>query len=426
MRETRPGRPPPSFWTSTAAFALSGVLLLSGCYSAGITAAQHGDAARLQGVLDRPNHNGEDIQGLIGWASYGNCPICVEELIRAGARPTSNQLASAAKRGQKKICRILIDNGADPQEAIDYLDEGAVRTKGAWSDEHKAAAELVRGLVAERARPVPSTAPSTTAVTAPTPATLVPAFHSSEHPDDYALIIGIEKYADLPAATYAENDARTMTAFVEALGVPARNVVTLTGARATRSGIAKQLEGWLANNATADSTVYFYYSGHGAPDPVKGQAYLVPVDGDPQYLEETGYPLSRVYEKLGALKAKRVVAMLDSCFSGAGGRSVLMKGARPLVNHLDTAPSGENGRLTVLAAAGGDQISGVSEENAHGLFTYHLLNGLNGAAQDASGRVTVQSLFAYLKPRVMDEAHRANRQQTPLLTGGAAPDILLH
>ena len=42
--------------------------------------------------------------------------------------------------------------------------------------------------------------------------------------------------------------------------------------------------------AGEDSTVYFYYSGHGAPDLKTGQAYLVPWDGDAQFLKDTALP----------------------------------------------------------------------------------------------------------------------------------------
>ncbi|GAG12905.1 unnamed protein product, partial [marine sediment metagenome] len=38
---------------------------------------------------------------------------------------------------------------------------------------------------------------------------------------------------------------------------------------------------------------------------------------------------------------------------------------------------------------------------------------LNGAAKDSQGRVTVKSLYRYLKPKVQDEARLQNREQTP-------------
>ncbi|MCX5795127.1 MAG: caspase family protein [Elusimicrobia bacterium] len=246
-----------------------------------------------------------------------------------------------------------------------------------------------------------------------------PAYHSAARPDDYAVVVGIERYADLPEARFAVRDAQAVREHLKALGLPERNIVLLTGERASKAGLAKNLETWLVNNVKEDSTVFFYYSGHGAPEPATGQAYLVPFDGDPQYLSDTAYPLKRLYQKLGELKVKRVVVALDACFSGAGGRSVLAKGIKPLVSKvvLDVPAQG---KLVALSASAAAQVSGTSEEQGHGLFTYYLLKGLNGAAQTAGSGVTVRSLFDYLSPNVQDEARRQNREQTPQLQGQAA------
>ena len=42
-------------------------------------------------------------------------------------------------------------------------------------------------------------------------------------------------------------------------------------------------------------------------------------------------PLAQVLKQLSETPAKQVLALVDTCFSGAGGRSVLPAGARPLV-----------------------------------------------------------------------------------------------
>ncbi|UPT73029.1 MAG: caspase family protein [Elusimicrobiota bacterium] len=254
-------------------------------------------------------------------------------------------------------------------------------------------------------------------------AVFVPKFIQPPSTDDYAVIVGIENYADVPAAKYAERDAAAVKSFVQAMGVPDRNIMTLTGTRATRTGLVKAFEAWLPNNVSENSRVIVFYSGHGAPDAKTKQAYLVPSDGDPQYLAETGYPLDRLYEKLGKLKAKQVLVALDSCFSGAGGRSVLAKGTRPLVGKMDLAPNAGS-KVAVLSASGGDQISGSNEDAGYGTFTYNLLTGLNGAAKNAQGQVTLQSLYDYVKPKVQDEARRANREQTPQLQS-ASPDSFI-
>ncbi|MBW1848999.1 MAG: caspase family protein, partial [Deltaproteobacteria bacterium] len=135
---------------------------------------------------------------------------------------------------------------------------------------------------------------------------------------------------------FADHDARIMAEYLtKVMGYPEENIVTLINDRALKSDLEKYLGKWLHNNVEKDSSVFIYYSGHGAPNPKTGDAYLVPYDGDPSFIEETGYPLKRLYAKLDKLPAREIIVVLDSCFSGAGGRSVLAKGARPLVMNMD-------------------------------------------------------------------------------------------
>jgi uncharacterized caspase-like protein len=239
-----------------------------------------------------------------------------------------------------------------------------------------------------------------------------PAYKAAEDPSRFALVIGVERYESLPAADFAERDARAVRAHLLALGYPERNVILLLGAQATKTGIEKYLESWLPRNVKDDSKVFVYFSGHGAPDPESQQAYLVPWDGDAKFLDTTGYPLKRLYEKLNALKAQQVLVAMDSCFSGAGGRSVLAKGTRPLVSRIDTGAS-DLGKVVVLAAAGPEEVTGTAAGQGHGLFTYYLLKGLN----DRHGRSTAKDLYGLVLPEVQDAARRDNRDQTPQLMG---------
>ena len=262
-----------------------------------------------------------------------------------------------------------------------------------------------------RAHPL-AAAPAAVAAAAP-PSSDVdsPSYHAAERPDDLAVVVGIEHYSDLPQASFAERDAQAFAAHARALGVPQRNIVLLTGQKAGRAAFEKYIDEWLPRLVKVQSRVYFYFSGHGAPDVKTGQAYLIPWDGDANFLNSTAYPLRRLYEKLGALSAKEVLVVLDSCFSGAGGRSVLATGARPLVTKVDIGAV--SGRVTVLAASAPDEIAGALDEQGHGAFTYFLLKGLNGAAKEFS----VGGLQSYVTPRLQDEARRLNRDQTPQLLG---------
>ncbi|MDH4163165.1 MAG: caspase family protein [Nitrospirota bacterium] len=249
----------------------------------------------------------------------------------------------------------------------------------------------------------------------------IPQVQVKKRKDAYAIVIGIEEYRQkLPRADFAANDAQTMAGYlINVLGYPEENVITLINDRALKSDMEKYFEQWLTNNVEPQSSVFIYYSGHGAPDPKSGSAYLVPYDGDPTFIKQTGYSLKRMYDVLNKLQNKETIVALDSCFSGAGGRSVLAKGSRPLVMNLKTtAPLAKS--VVVLSASSGDQISSSYDDKGHGLFTYFLLKGIKEEdVVGQNGSLNVKDLFSYLKPQVSRISRKIfNNEQTPQLYQG--------
>jgi hypothetical protein len=259
----------------------------------------------------------------------------------------------------------------------------------------------------ENAKPVPvsSTSSLKSDVDSPT-------YALSAAQDNYAVVVGIQKYENVSDAEFAVNDARAMRRHLLALGFPDQNITFLTDSQATKSGIDKYVAGWLPDHASKKSKIFFYFSGHGANDPVSHQAYLVPWDGDPSFLSATGYSISHLYRQLNKIKAGRLIVVLDSCFSGEGPRSVMAKGLRPLVQQVDMGPA-SLGEIAGLAAAGPEQIEGVIPEEGHGILTYYLLKGLNRS----QGVGKLNEIYHYIEPRVEDVARSEGRVQTPQLMG---------
>ena len=249
----------------------------------------------------------------------------------------------------------------------------------------------------------------------------LPAIKAKPNKNAYAIVIGIEQYRQkLPKADYAVADAKTMTEYLtKVMGYPEENVVTLLNDRALKSDMEKYFEKWLWNNVEKDGSVFIYYSGHGAPNPKTADAYLVPYDGDPSFIDQTGYSLKRLYDNLGKLQAKEIIVALDSCFSGAGGRSVIAKGARPLVMNLEQDIKLSK-NMIVMSASSGDQISSTYDEKGHGLFTYFMLKGIkNEDVVKQDGSIKMEDLFGYIKPQVERIARKQyNNEQTPQLVGG--------
>jgi hypothetical protein len=365
--------------------------------------------------------------------------------------PAPREIHQAARQGSVRSLEALLDAGGDPDARLAKSDDpatggktplmaaveadnlGAVRlllrrgarveaqndigmTAAAYALHYHAGEGVVEALrdaalKAKGAAPKPARPAPSSDIDAPSP-------RGAGRTLDYALVVGIEDYESLPKAAYGLRDARTVRRHLEALGVPPGHITLLEGPAAAGAKLRDALRR-LPRGVTRDSTVFVYYAGLGTPDPVTGDPYLVPWDAEPLFLTASAYPLKELYAELAGLKARRVFVALDTCFSGAGGRSVLAKGARPLVAWTAVSvPAG----LTVFAAATGGELSGTLDEQAHGIFTYHFLKGLSGArgAMDGTGVMTPRSLFDYLKPLVQDDARRQDREQTPRLLGDDA------
>lgn len=383
-----------------AAVLLGAVLCVAGCGSSVHRAARSNNAAAIRNLaaagadLDAPM-DPFDRWIPIEMAAFGGHKDALLALLDGGAKPELGKNRSEVERRHPELVKLIEDRAASGKSPAAAPRTQPGNLDDAGYDRMRAAA----GMAPEKRGPVSDVDN--------------PSKKAAERPDDFALVIGVEEYQSLPKADYGVRDAQTVRKHLEAQGFPARNIISLEGSQATGNKFKSYLEEWLPLNVKPTSTLFVYYSGHGAPDPQTGDAYLVPWDGDATFLKSTAYPLKKFYADLSKTKAKRVLVALDACFSGAGGRSVLAQGARPLVAKVADVPVGE--RVTVLAAASGEEITGSLNEQGHGMFTYFLLKGL------VEGKKTARELHEYLSPRVQDEARRQNRQQSPALIGKDVP-----
>ncbi|NQV82166.1 MAG: SH3 domain-containing protein [Alphaproteobacteria bacterium] len=247
-----------------------------------------------------------------------------------------------------------------------------------------------------------------------------------------AVIIGNRRYVgDIPEVTYAHNDADALKRHViETLGYRDGNIIDLRDATladfnrvfGTERNRRATLANWI-REGRSDVTVF--YSGHGVPGLNDRRGYLLPVDGDPNLAELTGYSLDTLLTNLAELPARSVQIFLDACFSGssAGGSLLRATSGIGLSAALpDAPPSG----VVVITAASGDQVASWDDDARQGLFTHHLLAALNGVADggrwgNSDGRVTLGEVKTYLDDEMTFQARkRFNREQTANVTGGTA------
>jgi len=238
--------------------------------------------------------------------------------------------------------------------------------------------------------------------------------------DAVAIIIGIQDYKRVPKAEFANEDARSFYDYARrGLGIKAENIKMLLDADADYAEILKAFSNWLPLKVNKDRTeAYVFFSGHGLPSD-DGKLYFLPYEVDKDLLVRTAVGQKEVVSALQAAKPKSVTMFIDSCYSGqTRGGETLLASARPIAIKIDESAYPEN--FTVISASANSQISSSSPDLKHGIFSYYLMKGMEGDAdQNGDGKITHGEMQSFLADKVPRHAMKANRKQDPQLVGDA-------
>ena len=231
----------------------------------------------------------------------------------------------------------------------------------------------------------------------------------------FAVIIGNEQYAEDVTVPYAGHDAKIFKEYVlRTFGVPEKQINYIENAGLNKIRTAVR---WLAKAmevTNGKGKAIFYYAGHGIPDEASKTAYLLPVDGMSGDIE-SAYPLSKLYQELGAIPSERITVFLDACFNGGKRDGDMLASARGVAIKAKTAAP--HGNMVVFTAAQGDETAFALNSQQHGLFTYYILKKL----QDSKGNVSLGELGDYLTKEVKRESFEKNNKiQTPVVNASAA------
>jgi peptidoglycan/xylan/chitin deacetylase (PgdA/CDA1 family)/uncharacterized caspase-like protein len=248
-------------------------------------------------------------------------------------------------------------------------------------------------LVTQRA-PSPDSAPTAAA----------PDARRSFYHESWAVIIGVNDYQNWPKLRYAVNDATAVEeTLVNKFGFKRDHIRKLIDRDATRQRIMQVLgdEFTDVNKIQREDRVFFFFAGHGATRTFgdgRQIGFIVPVDADRENYVSTAISMTQLRDASDLIAAKHIYFVMDSCYSGLA----LSRGAGAFSR--DRTYLEEVTRRTarqILTAGGADQQVSDDGPGGHSVFTWALLQGLDGKADlDGNGVITASELGAYISPIV--------------------------
>lgn len=236
----------------------------------------------------------------------------------------------------------------------------------------------------------------------------------------YAIIIGISDYQNVRDLQFADLDARSFAAFLMAKtggSIPASNITIILNEEATAINIGAALDR-LAPKLVEKDRLILFFAGHGDIETANQNNGLLLLHKAPA---SSYFSFGDEYLKVSDIrninhfcfqKNVEVIIITDACRSGhlAGGSAGLA--------NTSLALSEKWASETKILSCQPNEISleGSQWGGGHGVFTYYLVNGLFGLAdQDNDSQVSLLELDSYLKSNVIRETSPA--LQTPFVLG---------
>ncbi len=217
--------------------------------------------------------------------------------------------------------------------------------------------------------------------------------------NSWAIVIGINDYKKWPPLHYAVQDAQAIyDTLINQMGFEKSKVLMLQNKQATRNGILSLFHDQLGQGKLKkDDRVFIFFAGHGATRTLssgRNLGYIIPVDSDPKQLSVDAIAMTDLQNVAETLEAKHVLFVMDACYSGLGltrginSSSFLRENAKRVGRQM-------------LTAGGADQLVADGGPNGHSIFTWTLLQALNGKADlNRDNMITATELAAYVAPAV--------------------------
>jgi len=232
---------------------------------------------------------------------------------------------------------------------------------------------------------------------------------TDEKPTLYLITVGINKYKNPKYnLNYAEADANGVEASIKKSSSGIFKAIVpynIRNEKAVKTNILAALDDVKKKSLEQDILV-MYYAGHGV---MSGEAasekefYIVPTDvtqlyGREDLLAEKAIGASSLKEYAKTINAQKQVFIIDACQSAGALESITERGAaeEKAIAHLARSTG-----TFWITSTGSNQFASEFDKLGHGIFTYSLIEGLNGKADTNNDqKLTVRELSTYIENKV--------------------------
>ena len=213
----------------------------------------------------------------------------------------------------------------------------------------------------------------------------------------YALVIGNNNYEHLEKLDAAQKDAEVIADVLQNKYGFEVELLLNGDYRTTVNSIFN-----MTDKLKENDNLLIYYAGHGELEKAENRGYWLPVDANKKSRAEW-ISNSRIVDRIKATKAKHVLLMVDSCFSG----TLMRSGTTPEVKETIDEKyierlKGKKTRLVITS--GGNEPVVDSDGGQHSLFALKLIDTL----KNNNSVINSQILFENIRRYVV-----SNTEQTP-------------
>jgi uncharacterized caspase-like protein len=222
-----------------------------------------------------------------------------------------------------------------------------------------------------------------------------------------AVVIGINKYtnSEYESLDFAVRDAQSVKEKIIKMGFD--NVIEIPEDNATRAGILRVLADELPYVLGQNDALFVYFAGHGDTEELKSgemEGYILPKDANKNNYRGTAISMEKIREVIKRYKAKHILLVFDSCYSGYGA--------------IPRAVANPHDAVQIITAGGKNETAGEDAKIGHGIFTKTFIDAFsNKSLYSGEGIILASDIGYFVRKEITKQTEGKQNPQFRYLEG---------